>query len=184
MEGALVIFPQAQHAVRKSNEGVQCSKKSIALSYAFISRNHDPVQIKSASQLSVRLIKHLYANWGSGVELYTINVPVAVDHSNAKILYTNILPNFWTVGSSFEEIEAPVDIDETPQERERELRESELLEEPPNGVASKGLKLMHFRWAPKFTDIYRSVSESEPGNDGWAVKEGYIRQEFILWKAS
>ena len=79
------------------------------------------------------------------------------------------------MGSSFEEIEAPVDIDETPQERERELRESELLEEPPNGVATKGLKHKHFRWAPKFTDIYRSVSESEPGNDGWAVKEGYIR---------
>jgi len=70
----------------------------------------------------------------------------------------------------------PVNVDETPQERERELRESELLEEPPKDeVTVRGLKHKHFRWAPKFQDIHRAVDESEPGNDGWAVKEGYVR---------
>jgi broad specificity polyphosphatase/5'/3'-nucleotidase SurE len=31
----------------------------------------------------------------------------------------------------------------------------------------------HFMWSPKFTDVYKSVEESEPGNDGWAVAQGY-----------
>lgn len=156
---------------------VQCGKKAVALSYAFISRNHDPVQIKGASQLSVRLIKHLHENWDSGVDLYTINVPLAIDHSTAKFLYTNILPNFWTMGSSFEVIEAPAEEEETPQEREKELRENECEDPgPPNDrVSVKGLKHKHFRWAPNFQDVHRSVDESEPGNDGWAVKEGYVR---------
>ncbi|KAF8444171.1 tubulin-tyrosine ligase family-domain-containing protein [Terfezia claveryi] len=169
------LFSLSSGTIGGAMEGALCCKKSVALSYAFLSRNHDPVQIKGASQLSIRLIKHLYANWGLGIDLYTINVPLAVDHSRAKVLYTNILPNFWTLGSSFEEIEAPAVIDETTQERERELWKSELPEEPPKGeVAVKGLKHKHFRWAPKFANVYRSVEESGPGSDGWTVKEGHV----------
>lgn len=126
--------------------------------------------------MSVRLIKHLYENWGTGVDLYTINVPLAADHSTAKILYTNILPNFWTMGSSFEEIEAAAEEDETPQEREKEIRESELQRNQSDDVVDvRGLKHKHFRWAPKFQDVHRSVEDSAPGNDGWAVKEGHVR---------
>ena len=107
--------------------------------------------------------------------MYSINVPLFVDHSTSKILYTNILPNYWTMGSSFEEVEVPVEVDETPAERERELRESELQQEGLKEACSKVIKHRHFRWAPKFADIHRAVDESEPGNDGWAVREGHIR---------
>lgn len=31
----------------------------------------------------------------------------------------------------------------------------------------------HFKWAPRFKDVYQSVEESEEGNDGWAVAQGY-----------
>jgi tubulin--tyrosine ligase len=31
----------------------------------------------------------------------------------------------------------------------------------------------HFKWAPSFKDVYESVEASEPGNDGWAVAQGY-----------
>ncbi|KJR81326.1 uncharacterized protein SPSK_01002 [Sporothrix schenckii 1099-18] len=30
----------------------------------------------------------------------------------------------------------------------------------------------HFKWQPQFSDVYRSVDEAPPGNDGWAVREG------------
>ncbi|KAF8420603.1 tubulin-tyrosine ligase family-domain-containing protein [Tirmania nivea] len=174
-KNSTAIFSLSSGTIGGAMEGAICCKKSVALSYRFVSSNHDPVQIKGASQLSVRLIKHLYANWGLGVDLYSINVPLAVDNSKAKIIYTNILPNFWTMGSSFEEIEAPADIDETPQERERELQESELPEESPKDeVIVKGLKHRHFRWAPKKLADVHSAYGSGPGNDGWALKEGYI----------
>ena len=32
-----------------------------------------------------------------------------------------------------------------------------------------------FKWSPRFTDVYDSVEKAGPGNDGWAVKEGFIR---------
>jgi len=31
----------------------------------------------------------------------------------------------------------------------------------------------HFKWSPRFKDVYDSVEQSEPGNDGWAVAQGY-----------
>jgi broad specificity polyphosphatase/5'/3'-nucleotidase SurE len=32
----------------------------------------------------------------------------------------------------------------------------------------------HFKWTPKFKDVYDSVEKAGPGNDGWVVKEGMI----------
>lgn len=32
-----------------------------------------------------------------------------------------------------------------------------------------------FARTPHFTDVYQSVEASEPGNDGWAIKEGLVR---------
>lgn len=32
----------------------------------------------------------------------------------------------------------------------------------------------HFKWSPRFKDVYESVEKAPPGNDGWAVKEGYV----------
>ena len=76
------------------------------------------------------------------------------------------------MGSSYEEIEVPGEEGETLAEQKRELRQSESQQEGPR---KEVIKHKHFRWAPKFVDIHRAVDESEPGNDGWAVKEGHIR---------
>ena len=32
----------------------------------------------------------------------------------------------------------------------------------------------HFRWSPRFRDVYESVEKAPPGNDGWVVKEGLV----------
>jgi len=32
----------------------------------------------------------------------------------------------------------------------------------------------HFRWSPRFRDVYESVEKAPPGNDGWVVKEGFV----------
>ena len=44
----------------------------------------------------------------------------------------------------------------------------------PDGSAV-GFTHKHFKWAPRFTDVYKSVEQAPPGNDGWAVKEGFTR---------
>jgi hypothetical protein len=163
-------------------EAAVCGKKSIALSYAFSSRNHDPVVIAEASMHSVRLIEYLHKNWADDVDLYTINVPLEPGISQNKILFTHMLDNRWSSGSCFEPIDAAASGEE-PGLQEQNLREhggeGQLAADGSSGTATPKkkprLQHKHFKWAPKFTDVYRSVDESEPGNDGWAVKEGMTR---------
>jgi len=154
-------------------EGAICRKKAIALSYALVFPNCDLAQIRSLSQLSVRLSKHLYENWSPGVDIYNINIPLFADLSTAKIFYTNILSNYWTMGS-YEEIEAPTEDDEISAEQGRELREGGLQQKGPNEACSKVIKHKHFRWAPPITDVYQTIDNSEPGSDGWVVRDGHI----------
>ena len=44
-----------------------------------------------------------------------------------------------------------------------------------NGTADGGLVHKHFKWQPRFTDVYKSVDDAPIGNDGWAVMEGNTR---------
>lgn len=156
-------------------EGAVCGRKSIALSYGFHNRNHDPVIIRGASLISVRLVKYLYENWAPGVDLYSVNVPLieGINEPGTKVLYTNILQNYWTLGSSFEEVEVEDEVNA--DMREMEIREKGEGEGGEMLGKTLGLKHKKFMWAPKFADIHRSVDESEPGNDGWAVKMGHVR---------
>jgi tubulin---tyrosine ligase len=39
-----------------------------------------------------------------------------------------------------------------------------------------------FKWAPRLADVYKSVEEAGPGNDGWAVKEGFTRYGLLQIK--
>ncbi|KAL1989411.1 hypothetical protein VTN96DRAFT_173 [Rasamsonia emersonii] len=173
------LFSLSSGTIGAALEAAVCGKKAIALSYAFSTRSHDPVVIAEASRHSVRLIQYLYDNWADGVDLYTINVPLEPGVSENKILYTHMLDNRWTSGSCFEAVDAEVS-GEDPALQEKKLRqhgEGELG--AVNGSSEKEtpkrkprLQHKHFKWAPKFNDVYRSVEESAPGNDGWAVKEG------------
>ncbi|KAI9368912.1 survival protein sure-like phosphatase/nucleotidase [Aspergillus egyptiacus] len=172
------LFAMSSGTIGGAMEGAACGKKSIALSYAFSSRNHDPVIIAEASRHSVRVIEHLAKNWDDGVDLYSVNVPLEPGVSENKVMYTEMLDNRWTSGSCFDAVDAEVPV-ERPGQREHSLRDQEekLEEDPTADVSTKSEKKTriphkHFIWAPKFADVYRSVEESSPGNDGWTVKEG------------
>jgi broad specificity polyphosphatase/5'/3'-nucleotidase SurE len=120
----------------------------------------------------VRLIEYLYKNWGADVDLYSVNVPLVEKVNERKVLWTNMLQNYWAAGSCFQEVE---DEEGDADEEEQRIREGEG--EPEKGVEENITrhKHKHFKWAPRFTDVYKSVEEAGPGNDGWAVKEGYTR---------
>ncbi|KAL4906108.1 hypothetical protein BDW74DRAFT_151291 [Aspergillus multicolor] len=172
------LFAMSSGTIGAAMEGAACGKRSIALSYAFSSRNHDPIIIAEASRHSVRVIEHLAKNWDEGVDLYSVNVPLEPGVGESKVMYTEMLDNRWSSGSCFDAVDAEVPV-ENPDKREQILRDQEeKLEEDPtvNVNATSGRKSRiphkHFVWAPKFTDVYRSVEESAPGNDGWTVKEG------------
>ncbi|KAI9704230.1 MAG: hypothetical protein M1836_007091 [Candelina mexicana] len=165
------VFSLSSGTLGGAMEGAVCRKKAIALSYAFFSRNHDPNIIAGASRLSVKLVEHLYNNWGRDVDLYTINVPLVEDIEKHKIMYTTILQNYWSSGSSFQELEVEAEGGE-PEEHEEQIRSGEGDLNGKTGPAIRH-KHKHFKWAPKFTDVYQGVENSAPGNDGWAVKEGY-----------
>ena len=157
-------------------EAAVFKKRAIALSYAFFNRDHDPKIIAEASDQSVRVIEHLFSNWNSEVDLYTINVPLVEGVSKNKVMYTDTLQNYWRSGSSFEEVDVEED-NVSGAEREKEIRHQTHEQESNPAPSSKTTshRHKHFRWAPKFADVYKSVEESSPGNDGWTVNQGWTR---------
>ncbi|KXG48969.1 Survival protein SurE-like phosphatase/nucleotidase [Penicillium griseofulvum] len=172
------LFALSSGTIGAALEGACCGTRSIALSYAFSSRNHDPVIIAEASGHSVKLIEHLCANWADGVHLYSVNVPLEPGVSENKVLYTDMLQNTWKSGSCFQAVD-PTSADD-PDLQEQLLRDQgEVSGTKPDQTVGAGEKSTrgpriqhkHFKWAPSFQDVYRSVEESEPGNDGWTVKE-------------
>ena len=179
------LFALSSGTIGAALEGAVCGKRSIALSYAFSSRNHDPVVISEASSHSVRLIEYLCQNWADGVDVYNINMPLEPGVSQTKIVYTDMLENRWSSGSCFQAVDASL-ADDTPELQEQRLRaEGEETGVTPDLSAGKDparkprFEHKHFKWAPNFSDVYRSVQESGPGNDGWAVKEGMTRFVFL-----
>ncbi|KAJ5888090.1 hypothetical protein N7495_008131 [Penicillium taxi] len=168
------LFALSSGTIGAAMEGAVCGKRSIALSYAFSSRNHDPIIIAEASQHSVKLIEYLYTNWVDGVDLYSVNVPLEPGMSENKVLYTDMLINKWKSGGCFESTD-PAEGGEPELEEQRSRIASETTSsqktEVTNNENLKGFQHKHFRWAPSLQDVYRSVEENPPGNDGWVVKE-------------
>ena len=168
------VFSLSSGTLGGALEAAICRRKAIALSYAFFSRNHDPEIIAGASRLSIRVIEYLYKNWAEGVDLYSVNVPLVEEVDTKKILWTNLLQNYWGPGSCFQEVE---DEDENAEEGEERIRETEGVLQGDSSNTGNFTKHTHkhFKWAPRFSDVYKSVEEAGPGNDGWAVKEGFTR---------
>ena len=174
------LFALSSGTIGAAMEGAVCGKRSIALSYAFSSRNHDPIVIAEAATHSVKLIEYLYTNWADGVDLYSVNVPLEPGVSQNKVLYTDMLINKWKSGSCFE-VADPSNGDDPDLEEQRLRLQSELEGQKPTANATNGdasnPRFQHkwFKWAPNLQDVYRSVEENAPGNDGWAVKEQMTR---------
>ncbi|KAG7001968.1 tubulin--tyrosine ligase PBY1 [Physcia stellaris] len=152
-------------------EAAVCAKKAIALSFAFYSRDHDPDLIAGASRVAVKVIEHLYSNWSPDTDLYSINVPLVPDVETHKIVYTHALQNYWTSGSSFEEVPA-TEGDQDPESHEAEIRQGEAIDGKSQNQITRH-RHRHFKWAPKFGDIQKSIDAAPPGNDGWAIAQGF-----------
>ncbi|KAL8778538.1 MAG: hypothetical protein Q9213_007367 [Squamulea squamosa] len=170
------LFSLSSGTIGGAMEAAVCRKRAVALSYAFFSRVHDPDIIAGASRKSVKLLEHLMKHWDDGVDLYSINVPLIHGVEGKKVLYTYALQNYWQSGSCFTEVDAKdEEKDEDPEEKEKAIREQGSMDGGgERREMEKGHRHRHFTWTPKFSDVYQSVDESEPGNDGWAVKEGLV----------
>jgi tubulin--tyrosine ligase len=162
------VFSLSSGTIGGAMEAAVCGVKSIALSYAFFDRNHDANIISDASELSAKLIQHLYDNWDTETHLYTVNVPLVENVGTRKVLWTNMLQNKWKSGSCFQ----VVDAESEPEDAEAQIREGET-KGGEEGQSHMRYSHKHFKWAPSFKDVYESVEASEPGNDGWAVAQGY-----------
>ncbi|KAK3067103.1 hypothetical protein LTS18_001307, partial [Coniosporium uncinatum] len=189
------VFALSSGTIGGALEAAVCGKRAVALSYAFFDRNHDVEVIDAASRHSVRIIEKLVGEWGKGVHLYSVNVPLrgsAKEVESSRVQYTGMLQNMWKSGSCFDAVEVPEEEDEGPEEGERRIRRAEsggedglregsgdpraqLMEnEGGEGEGQERYRHMHFKWVPKFKDVYESVEQSGPGNDGWVVKEGMV----------
>lgn len=166
------LFSMSSGTIGGAMEAALFRKKAVALSFAFYSREHDPKLIAGACRQSAKIIEHLCDNWAQDVDLYSINVPVIDGVEERKILYADILQNYWSSGASFKEVEANDD-DTNPDNREMEIRQGGEID--GDGPEEPGSKRRHFRWAPKFFDITQSIEDSPAGNDGWANKNAYTR---------
>ncbi|KAL2054286.1 hypothetical protein ABVK25_005427 [Lepraria finkii] len=148
------LFSLSSGTIGGAMEAAVCRKKAIAVSFAFYSRHHDPELIAGACRQSVRIIEHLYQNWGSDVDLYSCNVPIVAGVENNKVMYTHALQNYWISGSSFEEIEADED-DQDPDAREKK---SGRLAKVPSRTKSQQGTSIDISNGPRNSEIYRNPS--------------------------
>ncbi|ATY66926.1 5 3 -nucleotidase [Cordyceps militaris] len=168
------IFALSSGTLGGALEAAVCKVRAIAVSFAFFSRNHDPAIIEAACRQSVKVIDGLYRQWPTddSVDLYSVNVPLVEAVDTRKIYLTKMLQNYWQAGGCFEEIDDPSNAD--PVEEEAKIREGGLSSATPDTETDcRGHKHKHFKWAPRFTDVYSSVEAAGPGSDGWVVKEGH-----------
>jgi 5'/3'-nucleotidase SurE len=174
------VFALSSGTLGGALEAAICRHRAVALSYAFFSRNHDTAIIEKASRQGVKVIEALVREWpeDGSVDLYSVNVPLLEGLEEGKVLFTPMLQNYWGAGSCFTEVDGSVDGEEEDEERIRE-EEGKVEEEDGGNAAGEGTSACHthkhFKWSPRFTDVYQSVEDAPPGNDGWAVKEGHTR---------
>jgi tubulin--tyrosine ligase len=186
------VFALSSGTLGGALEGAVCNVRSIALSYAFFNRNHDPVIVQGATSAAVKTVEGLVANWdqnekkaGQKIQLFSVNVPLKEGVKDAKAVWTRMLLNTWSSGSCFTEIEEE---EWGPEEEEEQIRRKESAAEQSEGGVKKVAEKesthvryqhRHFKWSPRFADVYKSVEDAPPGNDGWAVEKGYIR--YVLY---
>ncbi|KAG5961571.1 hypothetical protein E4U58_004211 [Claviceps cyperi] len=162
------VFALSSGTLGAALEAAVCRRKSIALSFAFFTRQHDPVIIEAACRHSVRVLEALYKQWPTdgSADLYTVNVPLVEGVEDHKTLWSDMLQNYWKEGSCFEEVDGcAADADE--EEERIRAGEAGSTAEP-----SKDGRHKLFKWAPRMADVYESVELSGPEMDGRIVRDG------------
>lgn len=170
------LFAMSSGTLGAAFEATQCGYRAVALSFAFFDRINDPAVVGESCQQSVRIVEWLAKNaqWGDAV-LYSVNVPVKKGVSNQRIHWTRILQNSWNQGACFAELPKAAAVDDANTEEVR-LRRQESSEVSTSGTATPATRwaTRHFKWSPRFSDVYQSVERAGPGWDGWVVKEGEV----------
>jgi len=177
------VFALSSGTLGAALEAAVCGYRSIALSFAFYDRTNAPDVVAESCRQAVRVCEYLAANanFEQG-RLYSVNVPVKAGVSERKVVWTKMLQNQWKKGACFEEVESAAMVDGPDAEEARiRRRESDAgAGGEQNGESLDGTqtprnhewKQRHFKWAPRFTDVYESVEKAGPGSDGWTVKQG------------
>ncbi|KAI3329987.1 survival protein sure-like phosphatase/nucleotidase [Ustulina deusta] len=192
------LFALSSGTLGAALEAAVCRRRAIALSYAHFKDRQDPKDpaiVAEATRHSVRVIEALAAQWPAdgSVDLYTVNVALLPGLESRRTVFTPMLQNYWGDGGTcFTEVEGSVGDGEEEEERIRGDEGSATA----NGTRTdgddedeenQGLIHRHFKWKPRFEDVYRSVEEAPPGNDGWVVKEGHTSVTPIkanFWQAA
>lgn len=161
------VFALSSGTLGAALEGATMGKRSIAISYAFDSRDHDPKIIAAASRVSTKLIEKFVAEWPEDVHVFSINVPLKEGVETQKVVYTEMLQNKWSSGSAFQVLEEGAD-DVDPEKEEKKIRDGK---QEKNEVV--GRKHVTFKWAPNFQDVRQSSIDAGRG-DGWHVLQGHV----------
>lgn len=169
------VFALSSGTLGAALEAAVCGHRAIALSFAFTDRLNVPEVVEECCKHSVRVCEWLAKNgsWGDG-QLYSVNVPLKEGVTNAKTVWTKMLQNEWRKGACFQEL-PPTATVAAPATEEAQLRQLESSGGADTGAAAPSAdrwQNRHFKWAPRFTDVYEAVAQAGPGSDGWAVKEG------------
>ncbi|KAK1813852.1 hypothetical protein LTR12_011760 [Friedmanniomyces endolithicus] len=183
------VFALSSGTLGAALEAAVCGAKAIALSIAFFERVTGGEIVDEACEHSVRVCEGLAnvkgkgdgrVEWGDG-RLYSVNVPLQRGVSGRAVRWTRMLQNRWEQGACFQEVEGEggekvegPEAEEVKLRRREEVGEGEAGGKPDagSGNSPQRWKARHFKWAPRFTDVYESVQRAGPGTDGWAVKEG------------
>lgn len=148
------LYIMSSGTVGAAMEGALCGVRAIGVSFGFQTMDeNERSHAVDACRMSVRIIKHLYANWNPEAQLYSVNVPLYADlNDKTKIVYTEIFDNLW--GASFQP-------DKKAEEGETENK-----------------NLTQFVWQPNFAAVDASVKNSGPNTDAGALNRGNIRYVF------
>jgi tubulin---tyrosine ligase len=169
------VFALSSGTLGAALEAAVCGYRAIAISFAFFDRKNLPDVVDEACKHGARVCEWLAKNghWDDG-KLYSVNVPLKKGVKDQKVVWTKLLQNTWKKGACFQELPPASSVDD-PVSEEAKLRRQESGDGNGTGTSTPSTnqwRHRHFKWAPRFTDVYDAVERAGPGSDGWAVKEG------------
>lgn len=165
------VYNLASGTLGGALEGALYGKKAVSLSFAFGNHLvpgddgiHSTDLINAACKVAARLIERLYENWHQDVEVYHINVPLLSAPWRApRVVWTTAVRSSMSSPSIF--------------------RPAGDVCPVPTGLSQQDI-LQAVRWAPQFTDVKRSIDDSPPGTDAWALKQGFIGFDNVVSSSS
>lgn len=160
------VYITSSGTIGAAMEASNLNKKAIGLSFGFESRKTEQSVVDQASKIAIHLIKHLYENWNSNVDLYSVNIPLFDDlNDSTKINYAPIFINKWK--SLFQPL-----VDSSKDDVDQDIFDSSAIHNK-----------IQFDWKPDFHDVHLKVLQSEKDgehNDSVVLNKHEISYVFDL----